>query len=270
MNTRRKILRGLASVLGLGVTGAWASEDQMLDENRNQLLRMFLTGYDNSNLRITNAPSIDDSVCVLTQAQVEGPFHLSAPIRSNVTEGKPGMPFEIMIQVVAADGCTPLAGLTVEIWHCDAQGNYSAHPGLSRDLFRSLEYLDWNVDKTKAPSDGERWLRGAQPTDRNGIVRFETIFPGWYDMRAPHIHFKIGGPEGELFTSQFYFDDAVANDIYRNQPDYKAYGASPYSAKNDVAIMLVGGAEGLLLNVGELESGARQASAKVGIEVNIA
>ena len=268
MSTRRKVLRGLASALGLGVTGAWATEKQTLDENRNQLLRMLVTGYDNSNLKITKAPAIDDSVCILTQAQVEGPYHLSAPMRANVTEGKAGVPFELSIQVVEADGCTPLTGATVEIWHCDAQGNYSAHLGLSRDIYGSLEYLNWDVATTKSPSNDERWLRGAQKTDRNGIVRFETIFPGWYDMRAPHIHFKIGNPNGELFTSQFYFDDSVANNIYRSHSDYKDYGDSPYSAKNDLGIMVVGGAEGLLLDVGELESGSVQASAKVGIEVS--
>ena len=258
-------MRGLASVLGLGATGAWATDEQTLHQNRNQLLRLLVTGYDNSALKITKAPSIDDKVCILSKAQVEGPFHLSAPMRADVTEGKPGVPFELSVQVVGIDGCTPLAGVTLEIWHCDAEGNYSAHPKLSRDLWRSLEYLEWNVGMRREPSNDDIWLRGAQQTDKNGVATFQTIFPGWYDLRAPHIHFKIGGPQGELFTSQFYFDDATASDIYRNHTDYKAFGDSPYRLENDVAIMLVGGAEGLVLDPQMLESGAMQASAKVGI-----
>ena len=270
MSTRRKVLRGLASMLGLGVTGAWASEDQALHKRRNQLLRALVTGYDNSNLKISKAPSIDDSTCILTQAQVEGPYRLSAPVRTDVTEGKPGIPFELSMQVVASDGCTPLPDLLVEIWHCDAAGIYSGHPDLSRDIYGSLEYLSWDVAKTKEASNAERWLRGAQRTDAAGVVRFKTIFPGWYDMRAPHIHFKIGGPQRELFTSQFYFDDAVANDVYENNPDYKAYGESPYGPKNDLGIMLVGGAEGLLLDIQRDGPGAMLAAAKVGIDVGSA
>jgi protocatechuate 3,4-dioxygenase beta subunit len=249
------------------MTGAWAKEKATTDDNRNQLLRMLLTGYDNSNLSVTNAPSIDNSVCILTQAQVEGPYHLTAPMRVDVTEGKPGIPFDLAMQVVAANGCTPVPDVVVEIWHCDAEGNYSAHPNLSRDLYASLEYLDWDFSETRKPTNDDLWLRGAQRTDDNGIVRFKTIFPGWYDMRAPHIHFKIGGPQRELFTSQFYFDDSIANEIYRSHPEYKAFGTSPYNPKNDVAIMIIGGAEGLLLEVNERESGHMQASAKVGIEL---
>ena len=268
MNNRRKVLRGLASVLGLGVTGAWASEDQELRARQNGLLRMMLTGYDNSNLKITKAPSVDASSCVLTQAQVEGPYRLSAPVRADVTEGKPGMPFELSMQIVAADGCTPLADLPVEIWHCDAAGVYSGHPDLSRDLYGSMEYLDWDFSKTKEPTNDKLWLRGAQKTDKDGMVRFKTIFPGWYDMRAPHIHFKVGGPERELFTSQFYFEDAIANEIYRNNPDYTAYGESPYGPNNDLGIMLVGGADGLLLDVEQPDPGSLRASAKVGIDIS--
>lgn len=267
MSTRRKVLRGLASVLGLGIAGAWASEDQALRDKQNQVLRMLVTGYDNSNLEITKAPSIDDSTCILTRAQVEGPFRLSAPVRMDVTEGKPGMPFMLSLQVVASDGCTPLPNLLVEIWHCDAAGIYSGHPDLSRDLYGSMEYLGWDFSQTKEASNDTLWLRGAQRTNETGIVRFNTIFPGWYDMRAPHIHFKIGGPRRELFTSQFYFEESVANDIYRNNPDYKAFGESPYNPKNDLAIMLVGGAEGLLLDVNQIEAGIVGASAKIGIDV---
>lgn len=268
MSTRRKVLRGLASMLGLGVAGAWASEDQVLHDKRNQLLRMLVTGYDNSNLKITKAPSIDESTCILTQAQMEGPYRLSAPVRTDVTEGKSGIPFELSIQVVASDGCTPLPGLLAEIWHCDAAGVYSGHPDLSRDLYGSMEYVGWDFSKTRDASNAELWLRGAQRTDDMGIVRFKTIFPGWYDMRAPHIHFKIGGPKRELFTSQFYFDDSVANEIYRDNPDYKAFGESPYNPKNDLGIMLVGGAEGLILDVEQDGSGAMQAAAKVGVELH--
>ena len=267
MSTRRKVLKGLVSAIGLGATGAWANESDTPIETKNRLLRALMTGYDNSNLKITPAPAIDESVCVLTQSQVEGPFRLSAPLRVDVTEGKPGKPLHLSMQIVAADGCTPLPDLYVEIWQCDAEGNYSGHPGLARDIHRSLEYVGWDFAVNKPASNDELWLRGAQRTDEQGIARFKTIFPGWYDMRTPHIHFKIGGPGAELFTGQFYFDDAAANAIYANDSRYEPFGESPYSTQNDVAIMLVGGADGLVLNLEDQDTGGMRANAKVGIEV---
>jgi len=50
----------------------------------------------------------------------------------------------------------------VDIWHCDAGGVYSG--------FESGE--------------GERFLRGAQSTNEDGIARFTTIYPGWYQGRT--------------------------------------------------------------------------------------
>ena len=267
MSTRRKVLRGLAGMLGLGFTGAWAAEDAELHEKRNQMLRMLLSGYDNSDLAISKAPSLDSTTCILTQKQVEGPYRLSAPVRTDVTEGKTGIPLDLSVQIVAADGCTPVSGVVVEIWHCDAAGNYSGHPDLGRDLYGSLEYVGWDFAKTMPPSNDELWLRGAQKSDEAGMVRFKTIFPGWYDMRAPHIHFKIGGPQQELFTSQFYFDDKLTADIYKNHPDYKEYGESPFTTQNDVAIMIMKGADGLLLNMDGNQSSGMQATARVGIDL---
>jgi protocatechuate 3,4-dioxygenase beta subunit len=60
---------------------------------------------------------------------------------------------------------------------------------------------------------GQRFLRGHQVTDRDGIARFTTIFPGWYRGRTVHIHFMIrtspGDDIGEEFASQLYFDDGI-------------------------------------------------------------
>ena len=69
---------------------------------------------------------------------------------------------------------------------------------------------------------GQRFLRGNQETDADGVVRFVTIVPGWYEGRAVHIHFRIdaavaGGPVG-TFTSQLYFDDALLDRIHARAP----------------------------------------------------
>jgi protocatechuate 3,4-dioxygenase beta subunit len=71
--------------------------------------------------------------------------------------------------------CEPLAGALVDVWQCDAAGVYSG-----------VEDIADRFDTT-----GKRFLRGHQVTDRQGLARFTTIYPGWYRGRTVHIHFKI-------------------------------------------------------------------------------
>lgn len=42
-----------------------------------------------------------------------------------------------------------------------------------------------------APTDKSTFLRGIQLTDANGLAEFDTIYPGWYEGRAIHIHVKV-------------------------------------------------------------------------------
>jgi protocatechuate 3,4-dioxygenase beta subunit len=59
-------------------------------------------------------------------------------------------------------------------------------------------------------------------TGASGAAQFSTIYPGWYEGRAVHIHFKIRtGSEsrrGYEFTSQIYFDEALSEQIYTQTP----------------------------------------------------
>lgn len=68
------------------------------------------------------------------------------------------------------NGCQPLAGHAVYLWHCDRQGNYSMYA---------------------AAVANENYLRGVQETDDSGQVTFTTIFPACYSGRWPHIHFEV-------------------------------------------------------------------------------
>ena len=53
-------------------------------------------------------------------------------------------------------------------------------------------------------------------------MRFTTVYPGWYDGRTFHIHFKVRGSTGARrgyeFTSQLYFDDAVTDRVFARSP----------------------------------------------------
>ncbi len=151
--------------------------------------------------------------CVASPEQTEGPYFVDerlnrADIRSDPADGsvREGLPLtlKLLIASVAGGKCTPLAGAIVDVWHCDATGAYSdtSDPGFS--------------------TKGKKFLRGYQVTDAAGGVHFTTIYPGWYDGRTVHMHFKVRGAAGSKrsyeFTSQIYFDDAFTDRVYLRNP----------------------------------------------------
>jgi protocatechuate 3,4-dioxygenase beta subunit len=151
--------------------------------------------------------------CVASPAQTEGPYfvdeHLNrSDIRSDPADGsvREGLPLtlKLMILSVTAGRCAPLTGATVDLWHCDVTGIYSdaRDPG-----FNTM---------------GKKFLRGYQVTDAGGSVQFTTIYPGWYEGRTVHLHFKVRGPADAKrsyeFTSQLYFDDAFTDRVFARNP----------------------------------------------------
>jgi protocatechuate 3,4-dioxygenase beta subunit len=143
--------------------------------------------------------------CVVAPELTEGPYYLDvnlqrSDIRPNTADGvaSEGAPLQLgwLVSQVDGDGCLPLEGAIVDVWHCDALGVYSGVQG----------------------STGTDFLRGFQRTDASGAASFTTVYPGWYQGRAVHIHFKIRtDPDAEAgfeFTSQLFFDDALSAQVY--------------------------------------------------------
>jgi protocatechuate 3,4-dioxygenase beta subunit len=152
------------------------------------------------------APQIDDA-CILTPQSEEGPYYLDPKlVRTDITEGRPGVPLALRLRLIEAGSCTPISGARVDIWHCDARGLYSA--------FRE-QGDGHNIDQT-----GKTFLRGTQLGDTGGIATFKTIYPGWYAGRATHIHFKVFLDEKSVLTGQTFFPEALNEFIYGNVPDY--------------------------------------------------
>lgn len=143
---------------------------------------------------------------------------------------------------VMPTGCAPLPGALVDVWHCDAQGAYSA------------------------TGDGSHFLRGNQVSDRHGQVRFRTIFPGGYPGRAVHIHLKVRrDPEhaqGNDFTSQLYFDDALVDRVHAAAP-YARRGARGH--RNDEDSIFRHGGKDLLLVAREGVAGELRAALDIGL-----
>ena len=140
--------------------------------------------------------------CAQTAEQTEGPYYLDTDaIRSDIREDRPGTRLALALRVRAGEECTPVENAIVDIWHCDAGGVYSG--------FESGE--------------AERFLRGAQATNADGIARFTTIYPGAYQGRTVHIHVKVHLDRRTVLTTQLYFDDAVSDRVFAAQP-YAAQG----------------------------------------------
>lgn len=165
--------------------------------------------------------------CIVSPEQTEGPYFVDeklnrSDIRLDPADGKvaDGVPLNLKLRVsrVGSSGCTPVAGAIVDIWHCDALGVYS-------------DVVDRSFNTV-----GKKFLRGYQVTDANGTVQFATIYPGWYQGRTTHIHFKVRAPgtseRSYEFTSQLYFDDAVSDRVYTQTP-YSTKGKRTESNAQD-------------------------------------
>jgi protocatechuate 3,4-dioxygenase beta subunit len=124
-------------------------------------------------------------------------------IRSSLTTGNiaAGVPLTLQLQLVNVNAnCTFLEGYAIYLWHCDREGRYSMY------------------------SNGvtsEDYLRGVQATDAEGKVTFQSIFPGCYSGRWPHIHFEIypslataTNANNKIHTSQLAFPEDVCDTVY--------------------------------------------------------
>src|SRR5687767_10708936 len=67
------------------------------------------------------------ATCLLTPEVTEGPYWVaSSPTRRDIRAGKAGLPLVVRFTILNARTCRPIQNADVEIWHCDALGNYSA------------------------------------------------------------------------------------------------------------------------------------------------
>lgn len=168
-----------------------------------------------TNLACTLTPSLIEIEGA--PQQTEGPYFVDekierSDIRSDTSSGsiEDGIPLNLQINVYDVnDGgnCIPLRNARVDIWHANAQGLYS--------------------DILQIGTLGKKYLRGYQVTDNDGTVRFTTIYPGWYEGRAIHIHIKVRTFEGTEktfeWTSQLYINDSISSLVHEQSP-YKNHG----------------------------------------------
>lgn len=164
-------------------------------------------------LEIATVAADSAALCVVRPAMTEGPYFVDEMLNrsdirvdtydDSVVDGTL-LTLAFRVQQIDGNGCTPLQGVQVDVWHCDALGVYSdtQDPG-------------WDTV-------GHTFLRGYQVTDENGMATFTTIYPGWYSGRTVHIHYKIrtdaAADSGYEFTSQLFFDDTLTDQVFANPP----------------------------------------------------
>ncbi|MEO8577568.1 MAG: intradiol ring-cleavage dioxygenase [Gemmatimonadales bacterium] len=213
---RREALRLMAAASAAALVGCSRGSAAAVDSTSTVAL--------SSTTAASNATALPG--CVVRPELTEGPYFVDnqlnrSDIRTDPASGaaKPGTPLalEFNVSQISNGQCVPLKGAMVDVWHCDANGVYAG-------------VADTAVGFNTV---GQKFLRGHQITDDKGVARFTTIYPGWYQGRAVHIHFKIRAPWAPGakvtdattqydFTSQLFFDDAQNN---------KVFATAPYSSK---------------------------------------
>jgi protocatechuate 3,4-dioxygenase beta subunit len=193
---------------------------------------------------VTTTTPASAAACVVTPSETAGPFpSIALPVRSDVREDRTGLPLNLAITVVnAGANCAPVTNANVEIWHCDAAGNYSEYGSLA----------------------AATWLRGIQPVDASGVARFTTVYPGWYGGRATHIHIEVFVDNRSVMTSQICFPEEINSAVYTTGV-YAARGQNPTKNSND-GIFADGFTSELATMTGNTSSGYN-ATFQVGITV---
>jgi protocatechuate 3,4-dioxygenase beta subunit len=153
-----------------------------------------------------------NSACAVTPTETAGPYPSITDIfRSDIRETKTGTVLTLTIKVVNVNAsCAAISGANVEIWHCDPAGNYS-------------EY---------GTQTSQTYLRGIQTTNANGEVTFTTVYPGWYQGRATHIHIEVTTGGVSRKVTQIAFPESVNNTVYATGV-YASKGSNPMSNLSD-------------------------------------
>lgn len=172
---------------------------------------------DDATTTTTDDDGTGSGTCTVAPTETEGPFPTKNPSvydRSDITDGRTGYKLTVNITVgQVSKSCAALAGAIVDIWHCDAEGNYSEY-----NNFPSVHFL-----------------RGRQVTDSNGLVTFTTVFPGWYQGRATHIHVHIYDASGtSLKITQIAFPEGTGSALLAVGGYSKGMTGYTYNAQDGI------------------------------------
>nr|WP_046726937.1 intradiol ring-cleavage dioxygenase [Streptomyces humi] len=251
---RRRVLIGGATIAAAGglMAAGLASADTTTSEA-------------DSDASTTVTSDASAGVCSLTAEVTEGPYSLTgALVREDVREDKEGVEVQYTFTVVdEANDCAPLENALVEIWHCDALGEYSGFVGKNGHT----------------ETDDGTFLRGGQLTDADGQVSLISIWPGHYVSRAVHVHMRVhtdvtltddsytGG--SIIHTGQLFFDADINTEVQATSP--YSDNTTKETALADDTIYDDGGASSGLLTLtalGDSVSDGYKATLTVGVSTS--
>lgn len=130
--------------------------------------------------------------CRVTPRDQLGPFYQrNAPEQSELCASGTGGKTRLVVtgRVLGVD-CKPLAGALVEVWHADANGDYSG----------------FNTSARGRTDDAQCLLRASVKTDAEGRYSFSTIVPAEYPGRPRHIHYRVSHAGHATLVTQLYFE----------------------------------------------------------------
>jgi protocatechuate 3,4-dioxygenase beta subunit len=183
---------------------------------------------------------------VLTPEVTAGPYYIANHLtRRNITDGQAGTPLRLRLTVQDATTCRAIRNADVELWHANAGGEYSGYSGAQAPSASPGGHV--------TPNTSARFLRGHQVTDASGLAVFDTIYPGWYQGRAPHIHVKVHVGGNVVHTGQLFFSDALSDAVYRSGA-YAAHGQPDTTDAQDSIYRQAGGATAQL-SIGKAATG---------------
>jgi protocatechuate 3,4-dioxygenase beta subunit len=184
--------------------------------------------------------------CTMVRESIEGPYYLDAGmIRRDIREERPGTSLRLALRVLDTSRCAggrgaggrggrPTPGALVELWQCDSGGVYSGFEAASLAAGgRPPRGPGGDEGDDDDEGDEGTSLRGTQLSDRGGIVRFTTIYPGWYPGRAVHVHIKVRSDARTLLTTQLYFDDELTDTVLTGSAYGGRTGRRTHNADDD-------------------------------------
>ncbi|KAI9990769.1 hypothetical protein PInf_018334 [Phytophthora infestans] len=163
------MFKPLFGVAAATVIGVLATEDRRLDvleinheSNLTDVTQITYPGYLFS----------DGYEYALAPETTQDPFFTSGvTYRQDVVEGQAGVSLTTIMKFVDVTTSQPVKNLWVSFWNSNADGVYSGVAGAETDA---------TTDAT--------FLRGLVQTDMYGLATFNTVFPGHYTGRTPHLN----------------------------------------------------------------------------------
>ncbi|MBJ2122845.1 intradiol ring-cleavage dioxygenase [Flavobacterium sp. IB48] len=170
----------------------------------------------------TDSSNSGDESCTVSPSETKGPFPIKTPsqlVLENIKSDRVGIALLINLKIENKNNnCEPLSGVLVDVWHCDKDGNYSEYGGTQ------MQQTDYT---------SVHFLRGRQTSNSSGEVSFISIYPGWYQGRAPHVHVEVLSSSGtSLLVTQIAFPETISSEVY-SSTNYAAHGQADTANTKD-------------------------------------